>query len=122
MGCKAEGAAQGFTLLGALVLLVFAFQMLLGAINAASGGDLNAVIDVLLAILLILIAILSVDACGYIHWKVAKSGTALAIFGFIAIVVVLRNLSFNIIGWLMNVGTLAGLMILIAGVLLIARS
>ena len=122
MGCKAEGAAQGFTLLGALVLFVFAIQMLLGAINEATGGSLDAVIDVLLAILLILIAILAVDASGYIHWKVARSGSALAIFGFIAIVVVLRNVSFDIIGWLMNVGTLAGLMILIAGVLLITRN
>ncbi|MFX1260461.1 MAG: hypothetical protein ACFFAZ_00095 [Promethearchaeota archaeon] len=122
MGCKAEGAAQGYTLLGTLVLLVYAIQMLISSINAASGGNLDAVVDVLLAILLILIAILAVDASGYIHWKVAKSGTALAIFGFIAIVVVLRDLSFNIIGWLMNVGTLAGLMILIAGILLIARS
>ncbi|MFX1439714.1 MAG: hypothetical protein ACFFFD_05645, partial [Promethearchaeota archaeon] len=114
--------AQGYTLLGTLVLLVYAIQMLISSINAASGGNLDAVVDVLLAILLILIAILAVDASGYIHWKVAKSGTALAIFGFIAIVVVLRDLSFNIIGWLMNVGTLAGLMILIAGILLIARS
>ncbi|MHA2067632.1 MAG: hypothetical protein ACXABY_24985 [Candidatus Thorarchaeota archaeon] len=121
MGCKAEGAAQGFTLLGALVLIVYAIQQLIGAINGAAGGSLDAVVDLLLAILLILIAVLAVDACGFVHWKVAKSGVALAIFGFIAIMIVLRNLSFDIIGWLMNVGTLAGLMILIAGVLLITR-
>ncbi|MHA2139916.1 MAG: hypothetical protein ACXADC_02260 [Candidatus Thorarchaeota archaeon] len=121
MGLKAEGAAEGFTLLGAIVILVYAIQQLTGAINAATGGSLDAVNDVVLAILLILIAILAVDACGFVYWKIARSGVALAIFGFIAIMVVLRNVSFDFIGWLMNVGTLAGLMILIAGVLLITR-
>lgn len=122
MGCKAEGAAQGFTLLGALVLLIFALQMLIGGLNSAIGGSLEGTIDVLLAILLIILSILAVDACGFVHWKVSKSGVTLAVVGFVAIIVVLRNVSFDILGWLMNVGTLAGLMILIAGVLLITRS
>ncbi|MFX0108706.1 MAG: hypothetical protein ACFE7R_10500 [Candidatus Hodarchaeota archaeon] len=122
MGCKAEGAAQGFTLLGVIILIILAFQMLLFGLNVVIGGDLNGVVDTVLAIVLILMAILSVDACGFIHWKVSKNGFLLAVFGFIAIIVVLRNVSFNILGWLMNVGTLAGLMILIAGVLLLTKS
>ncbi|MFW9800562.1 MAG: hypothetical protein ACFFD9_09005 [Candidatus Thorarchaeota archaeon] len=122
MGCKAEGAAQGFTLLGALVLLVYALQMLISGINQALGGDFEGVIEAVLAITLILIAVLSVDASGYVYWRVARNGILLAVFGFIAIVIVLRNVSFDIIGWLMNAGTLAGLMILIAGILVITKS
>ncbi|MFQ5832104.1 MAG: hypothetical protein ACE5H4_05350 [Candidatus Thorarchaeota archaeon] len=122
MGCKAEGAAQGFTLLGALVLLVYALQMLIGGINQALGGDFEGVIETVLAITLILIAVLSVDASGYVYWRVARNGILLAVFGFIAIVIVLRNVSFDVIGWLMNAGTLAGLMILIAGILVITKS
>ncbi len=122
MGCKAEGAAQGFTLLGALVLLVYALQMLIGGINQALGGDFEGVIETVLAITLILIAVLSVDASGYVYWRIARNGILLAVFGFIAIAIVLRNVSFDVIGWLMNAGTLAGLMILIAGILVITRS
>lgn len=122
MGCKAEGAAQGFTLLGAVVLLVYAFQMLIGGVNLALGGIFEGVIETVLAITLILIVVLAVDASGYVYWRIAKNGGLLAIFGFIAIIVVLRQVSFDIIGWLMNAGTLAGLMILIAGILIITKS
>ncbi len=122
MGCKAEGAAQGFTLLGAVVLLVYAFQMLVGGVNLALGGIFEGVIETVLAITLILIVVLAVDASGYVYWRIAKNGVLLAIFGFIAIMIVLRHVSFDILGWLMNAGTLAGLMILIAGILVITKS
>ncbi|MHA2377897.1 MAG: hypothetical protein ACXADS_01330 [Candidatus Thorarchaeota archaeon] len=122
MGCKAEGAAQGFTLLGALVLLVYAFQMLIGGANLALSGVFEGVIETALAITLILIVVLAVDASGYVDWRIAKNGGLLAVFGFIAIMVVLRHVSFDVIGWLMNAGTLAGLMILVAGILVITKS
>ena len=58
MGCKAEGAAQGFTLLGGIVLLILAVQMIIGGFNGAVGGNAAALIDVLLAIALILMVLL----------------------------------------------------------------
>ncbi|NHI83771.1 MAG: hypothetical protein EAX81_05670 [Candidatus Thorarchaeota archaeon] len=122
MGLKAEGAAQGFTVLGGLVLTVIGLQMLVGGINTFLGGSVNALIDVLIAIALLLMVALSYDACGFINWKVRKSGGLLAIFGLSSIFIVLRNVSFDLVSWLLNAGTLAGFMILIAGILLVARS
>ncbi len=121
MGCKAEGAAQGYTVLGGIVLAVLAIQMMVNGFSGALGGDFESVIDVVLAIALLLMVLLSFDASGFVNWKVGRSGALLALFGFISIIIVVRGLSFDIIGWLMNIGTLAGLMILIAGILLIFR-
>ena len=121
MGCKAEGAAQGYTVLGGLVLAVLAIQMMVNGFSGALGGDFESVIDVVLAIALLLMVLLSFDASGVVNWKVSRSGALLALFGFVSIIIVVRGLSFDIIGWLMNIGTLAGLMILIAGILLMFR-
>ncbi len=121
MGCKAEGAAQGYTLLGGVVLLILAIQMIIGGFNGALGGDAAALIDVLLAVALILMVILSFDACGFVYWKIRRSGAMLALFGIVSIFIVVRGLSFDIIGWLTNIGTLAGLMILLAGLLLLLK-
>ncbi|MHA1638525.1 MAG: hypothetical protein ACTSUO_03860 [Candidatus Thorarchaeota archaeon] len=121
MGCKAEGAAQGYTLLGGIVLLILAIQMIINGINGALGGNAEELITVLLAVALILMALLSFDACGFVYWKIRRSGIMLALFGFISILIVVRGLSFDILGWLTNIGTLAGLMILIAGFLLLFR-
>ncbi|MHA2160882.1 MAG: hypothetical protein ACXAEB_01185 [Candidatus Thorarchaeota archaeon] len=121
MGCKAEGAAQGYTVLGGIVLAVLAIQMMVNGFSGALGGDFESVIDVVLAIALLLMVLLSFDASGFVNWKVGRSGALLALFGFVSIIIVVRGLSFDIIGWLMNIGTLAGLMILIAGILLIFR-
>ena len=122
MGLKAEGAAQGFTVLGGLVLAVIGLQMLMGGINAFLGGSAEALIDVLVSIALLIMVALSYDACGFINWKVQKSGALLAVFGLFSIFIVLRNVSFDLVGWLLNAGTLAGFMILIAGILIVAKT
>ncbi|NWF95110.1 MAG: hypothetical protein HXY34_03120 [Candidatus Thorarchaeota archaeon] len=121
MGTKAEGAAQGYTVLGAIVLIILGLNMTIQGLNAAAGSDFNGVVTAVLGIVLIVMAVLSLDACGFIYWKIRRNGLLLAIFGFISIVIVIRGLSFDIIGWLMNVGTLAGLMIMIAGILIMTK-
>ncbi len=121
MGCKAEGAAQGYTLLGGIVLLILAIQMIIGGVNGVQNGNADQLIDVLLAIALIIMVLLSFDACGFVYWKIRRSGILLALFGIISIFIVVRGLTFDIIGWLTNIGTLAGFMILIAGFLLLLR-
>jgi hypothetical protein len=119
MGLKAEGAAQAYTLLGGLVLAIMGFNMI--AAGVANIADINGLLDVVLGIALILMVILSLDACGFVYWKVQKSGVLLAIFGFAAMVIVARNLPLDIMAWLTDIGLLAGFMILIAGLLLIFR-
>ena len=119
MGLKAEGAAQAYTLLGGLVLAIFGFNMLYNGVQNIS--DANSLLDIVLGIVLILMVILSLDACGFVHWKVQKSGVLLAIFGFASMVIVARALPLDILGWLTNIGLLAGFMILVAGILLIFR-
>jgi hypothetical protein len=121
MGCKAEGAAQGYTVLGGIVLLILAINDLRAGIGQAMGGDFNGTITVVLAIVLILLVVLSFDACGFTHFKLRRSGLLLAIFGFVAIVIIGRGLSFNPLGWLMSLGTLAGFMILLAGLLIMVN-
>jgi hypothetical protein len=121
MGCKAEGAAQGYTVLGGIVLLIFAIDDLRTGIGQALGGSFEGTITVVLAIVLILLVVLSFDASGFTHFKLRRSGLLLAVFGFVAIIIIIRGLSFDILGWLMNVGTLAGLMILLAGILIMVN-
>ena len=122
MGAKAEGAAQGYTVMGGIVLIILAIQMITAGINGALGGNFENVLDVALGIGLILMVLLSFDACGSVTWKVGRSGLLLAIFGFVSIVIVGRGLSFDILQWLQNIGMLAGLMILIAGLLIMLKT
>ncbi|TFF91331.1 hypothetical protein EU545_04510 [Candidatus Thorarchaeota archaeon] len=123
MGAKAEGAAQGFTLLGAIVLVVFGlFQLLIPGVDAALGGSFDGVINAVLGIVLLLMALLGIDACGFIYWKIRRSGALLALFGFLSIVIVGRGLNFDILSWLQNIGMFAGLMFLIAGLLIMTKS
>ncbi len=121
MGCKAVGAAQGYTVLGGLVLLLYGIQWLINGLNGVLGGIFEALIDVVLAIALLLMVLLAFDACGFVNWKIQRSGILLALIGFISIILVVRTLTFDILGWLNNLGTLAGLMILLAGILLIGE-
>ena len=117
MGCKAEGAAQGYTVLGGIVLLLYAFQMIVGA-----AGDLMAgIIDILIGVALLLIVILAFDASGFVNWKLQKSGLLLTIFGLFAIFIVSRNILLDIIAWLSSLPTLAGFMLLIAGLLIMVK-
>ncbi|MHA1576942.1 MAG: hypothetical protein ACTSU3_06240 [Candidatus Thorarchaeota archaeon] len=121
MGIKAEGAAQGYTLLGGIVLAIQAIQMLMAGINGAIGGDIDSLINVLLAIALLLMVLLSFDACGFVYWKIRKSGILLAVFGLVAIFIIARGVSFDIMILLTNIAGLAALMLLLAGLLLIFR-
>ncbi len=121
MGAKAEGAAQGYTVLGGIVLAILSIQMLMGGLENAIAGDVAALVDVILAIALLLMVILSFDACGFLNWKVPKSGLLLAIFGFVAMIIAGRGLNFNLIAWLTNIYILAGFMLLLAGLLLLLR-
>ncbi len=121
MGIKAEGAAQGYTLLGGIVLAIQAIQMLMAGINGAIGGDIDSLINVLLAIALLLMVILSFDACGFVYWKIRKSGILLTVFGLVAIFIIARGVSFDIMMLLTNIAGLAALMLLLAGLLLIFR-
>jgi hypothetical protein len=70
MGCKADGAAQGYTILGGIVLAYFAIQMIIGGLNTFSGGDINGLVVLIQGIALILMVVLSFDASGYVSWKV----------------------------------------------------
>lgn len=121
MGCKAEGAAQGFTLLGVIVLVLYAVNIIRGFV---SGGpaDFDDIVNVVLAIFLIIISVLSLDACGFIHWRVPRSGVLLAVFGLLAIFIVARGLTLDVLSWLQSVPMLAGFMILLAGILIMLKS
>ena len=118
MGCKADGAAQGYTVLGGIVLAYFAIQMIIGGLNTFSGGDINGLVVLIQGIALVLMVVLSFGASGFVSWKVGKSGALLALFGFLSIIIVVGNLTFDVIGWLTNIGTLAGFMNLLAGLLM----
>ena len=124
MGCKAEGAAQGYTLLGGLVLLIYALQR----IFAASGGlgTLDGLIEVFLGIAVIIMVVLAFDASGFVTWKLKRSGVLVALFGFLLILIVSYG-SFAldltiIIAWMSSLPTLAGFMILLAGLLIIVKT
>lgn len=117
MGCKADGAAQGYIILGGLVLLLYGIQMILG--GASGTIDINALIEIVLGIALILMVILAFDASGYVSWKVSKSGILVTIFGLVCIFIVSRGILLNPIAWIMSLPTLAGFMILLGGLLLI---
>lgn len=123
MGCKAEGAAQGYTVLGGIVLLIYAIRRIINNINMSGPNTGESIIQIILGIVLIIIVALAFDACGFISWKVAKSGMLLALFGLVAIVLVSWPFtSLNPITWLESLETLAGFMILLGGLLLLLRS
>jgi len=114
MGCKAEGAAQGYTVLGGLVLLVYALERIYAGLLGPGPGTLEGIIEILLAIVIIVMVALSFDACGFISWKVQKSGALLSLFGIIIILIVsYPAITFDPIAWLRSLYTLAGLMILL---------
>ena len=120
MGCKAEGAAQGYTVLGGIVLLIYAIRRIIENINMSGPNTGESIIQIIFGIVIIIMVILSFDACGFINWKVAKSGLLLALFGLILLVLVLWPfVSLDILGWLQRLDTVAGLMILLAGILLL---
>jgi len=122
MGCKAEGAAQGYTVLGGLVLLVYALNRIYMAMLSPGPGTIEGIIEILLGIIIIVMVALAFDACGFISWKVQKSGALLSLFGFIIILIVsYPAITLEPIAWLRSLYTLAGLMILLGGLLLVFR-
>ncbi len=122
MGCKAEGAAQGYTVLGGLVLLVYALNRIYIAMLIPGPGTIEGIIEILLGIIIIVMVALAFDACGFISWKVQKSGALLSLFGFIIILIVsYPAITLDPIAWLRSLYTLAGLMILLGGLLLVFR-
>ena len=122
MGCKAEGAAQGYTVLGGLVLLVYAINRIYTGMISPGPGTIEGLIEILLGIIIIVMVALAFDACGFISWKVQKSGALLTLFGFIIILIVsYPAITLDPISWLRSLYTLAGLMILLGGLLLVFR-
>ena len=124
MGCKAEGAAQGYTLLGGLVLLIYALQRIFAAMGGL--GTLDGLIEVFLGIAIIIMVVLAFDASGYVTWKLKRSGALVTLFGFLIILIVSYGaiaLDLTIIiAWLSSLPTLAGFMILLAGLLIIVKT
>ena len=122
MGLKAEGAAQGYTVLGGLVLLIYSIFRIYNAAMGPGPGTLEGLMEILLSIVMIIVVVLAFDACGFIYWKIKRSGVLLALFGLIAIVIVsYPGFSFDIIAWMMRLETLVGFMILLGGLLLAIR-
>ncbi|MHA1135235.1 MAG: hypothetical protein ACTSSE_01985 [Candidatus Thorarchaeota archaeon] len=113
-GCKAEGAAQGYTVLGGIVLLIFALQRIVGGLNSPYD-----IIEIFLGIAVIIFVVLSFDASGFVTWKLKRSGLLLALFGFFLIVITSYGvITLNIIAWLSSLPTLCGTMILIGGLIM----
>jgi hypothetical protein len=118
MGCKALGASQGYTVLGGLVLLVYAVQRLYNAAMGPGISTIDGVIEILLSIVLIIIVALAFDASGFISWKVSRSAILLTLFGLIAIVIVsYPGITVNPIQWMQSLDTLAGFMVFLGGLL-----
>jgi hypothetical protein len=119
VGCKALGASQGYTVLGGIVLLVYAIQRIYNAMIGPGPGTTDGLIAILLGIVLIIIVALAFDASGFVTWKVSKSAILLTVFGLIAIAIVsYPGFILDPIAWLMRLDTLAGFMIVLGGLLL----
>ena len=112
MGCKAEGAAQGYTVLGGIVLLVYSLNRIVAGINIPD------IVELFLGIAVIIMVVLAFDASGFVTWKVRRSGALLALFGFFIILIV-SGLNFDILSWIMTLPTLAGSMLILAGILML---
>ena len=113
MGCKAEGAAQGYTVLGGIVLLIFALQRIVAGINSPD------IIEIILGVVVILFVVLAFDASGFVTWKLKRSGLMLALFGFFLIIITSYGvITLDIIAWLSSLPTLCGTMILLGGLLM----
>ena len=122
MGLKAQGAAQGYTVLGGIVILIHAVERISLAMIGPGVNSVEGIIEVLLAIVLIIMVALAFDACGFISWKVSKSGALLSLFGLVIILIVSYPvITFDPIAWLQSLYTLAGFMILLGGLLLVFR-
>jgi hypothetical protein len=111
MGCKADGAAQGYTVLGGIVLLYYAIQRIVSGLNTPYD-----IVGLFLGIAIIIMVVLAFDASGFVNWKVRRSGALLALFGFFIILIV-SGLNLDILSWITRLDTLAGFMILLAGLL-----
>ncbi|MGQ4910794.1 MAG: hypothetical protein ACTSV3_04815 [Candidatus Thorarchaeota archaeon] len=117
MGLRADGAAQGYTVLGGIVLLISAIGRINNGITGSGSPD--ALMDLVLGVVLLIITILAFDASGLVRLTLSKSGLLLALFGFIAILVVsYPGITLDIIAWLRSLETLAGFMLLLGGLIM----
>ena len=115
---KAQGAADGFTILGALILFLFAWaQMIVPGFYLSAGGNISGIVTLILGIVLVVITVFAVIASGFVRWRIPRSGLLLLIFGFVALVITLQGLNFDLLTWLSHVGALGSVMLMIAGVL-----
>ena len=123
MGCRAEGAAQGYTVLGGIVLIIYALQRIINNMNSPGPGTVEGLMQIVLGIIVIVLVALAFDASGFTHWKLHRSGLVLALLGFVIILIVSwPGITLDPFAWLQSLDTLAGLMILLGGILLAARS
>jgi hypothetical protein len=123
MGCKAEGAAQGYTVLGGIVLIFYSLRRIINNINSPGPGTVEGIMQIVLGFIVIILVALAFDACGFTHWKLHRSGLLLALLGFVIILIVSwPGITLDPFAWLQSLDTLAGFMILLGGILLIARS
>lgn len=115
---KAEGASDAYTVLGALVLLLFAWtQLIIPGYYQVLGGIPNGVFTLILGLVLLAVTIIAFIASELVRWTLPKASLVLIIFGFAALFITLQGLNFDLIAWLSNVGALGSLMLILAGIL-----
>ena len=123
MGCKAEGAAQGFTVLGGIVLIIYSLQRIINNMNSPGPGTVEGLMQIILGFIVLVLVALAFDASGFTHWKLHRSGLVLALLGFVIILIVSwPGITLDPLAWLQSLDTLAGFMILLGGLLLAVRS
>lgn len=117
MGLRADGCAQGYTVLGGIVLLISALNRINGGLQG--GGSSDALMNLVLGIVLLIVTILAFDASGLVKLTLSKSGLVLALLGFVAILVVsYPGITLDILAWLQSLETLAGFMLLLGGIIM----
>jgi hypothetical protein len=115
---RSIGAADAYTILGALVLFLFSWtQMIIPGYNQMLAGNIVGIINIALGVVLVTLTIIAFIASEFVKWTIPRSGQILVIFGFAALFITLQGLNFNLLAWLSNVGPLGALMLIIAGVL-----
>ena len=117
MGLRADGAAQGYTVLGGIVLIISSLNRINAGIQG--GGSSQALMNLVLGIVLLVVTVLAFDASGLVKLTLSKSGLVLALLGFVAILIVSYPIiSLDILGWLQSLDTLAGFMLLLGGLIM----
>jgi hypothetical protein len=115
---KAEGASDAYSVLGSLVLLLFAWtQLIIPGYYQVLGGIPNGVFTLILGLILLAVTIIAFIASEVVRWTIPRSSLVLIIFGFAALFITLQGLNFDLLAWLSNVGALGSLMLILSGFL-----